>query len=75
MVHQLVSNPAYFWFMIIGIVAATFHFSNGLWSFFVHWGITVGARAQRLTTYVMMVLFIVLSGVGVAALVAFTHAA
>lgn len=75
MVHNLVSNPAYFWFMVIGIVAATFHFANGLWSFCVHWGITVGARAQRITAYVTMVIFVVLAGVGVDALIAFTHSA
>ncbi len=71
MVHNLVSNPAYFWFMLIGIVAATFHFANGLWSFLIHWGITVGARAQRVSAYVMMVVFVVLAGVGVTALFAF----
>ncbi|MCL6453704.1 MAG: succinate dehydrogenase cytochrome b558 subunit [Alicyclobacillus sp.] len=75
MVHELVSNPAYFWFMIIGVVAATFHFANGLWSFCIHWGITVGARAQRVTAAVTMVIFVVLAAVGVDAIVAFTHSA
>lgn len=75
MVHSLMVNPAYFWFMVIGIVAATFHFSNGLWSFAVHWGITVGARAQRVTAYVTMLVFVILAGVGIEALIAFTHAA
>lgn len=74
MVHNLVTNPAYFVFMIVGIVAATFHFANGIWSFLIHWGITVGARAQRVSAYVMMVVFVVLAGVGVAALVAFLQA-
>lgn len=76
MVHDLLTqNPAYFWFMVIGVVAATFHFSNGLWSFCIHWGITVGARAQRITAYVTMVLFVVLAAVGISSLVAFTHTA
>lgn len=75
MVHSLVTNPAYFWFMVVGIVAATFHFSNGLWSFGIHWGLTVGARAQRVTAWVTMIVFIVLAGVGVASLIAFTHPA
>lgn len=74
-VHQLMLNPAYFWFMIVGVVAATFHFANGLWSFAIHWGITVGARAQRVTSYVSMVIFVVLAGVGVSAIIAFTHSA
>lgn len=75
MVHELVSNPAYMTFMVIGLVSATFHFANGLWSFCIHWGITVGARAQKITAYVTIVLFIVLAGVGIASLVAFTSAA
>jgi succinate dehydrogenase / fumarate reductase cytochrome b subunit len=75
MVHNLVSNPLYFWFMVIGIVAATFHFANGLWSFCIHWGITVGQRAQRVTAYVSMLVFVVLASIGVSALVAFTHTA
>jgi succinate dehydrogenase / fumarate reductase cytochrome b subunit len=75
MVHNLVSNPAYFWFMIVGVVAATFHFANGMWSFCIHWGITVGARSQRITAYVTMLLFFVLAGVGVDSIIAFTHSA
>ncbi|UOF90226.1 succinate dehydrogenase cytochrome b558 subunit [Fodinisporobacter ferrooxydans] len=75
MVANIVTSPFAFWFMIIGIVAATFHFTNGLWSFFVHWGLTVGPRAQKISAYVMMVFFLIMSYVGVAALVAFTHQA
>ncbi|MCL6443591.1 MAG: succinate dehydrogenase cytochrome b558 subunit [Alicyclobacillus sp.] len=71
MVHNLMQNQAYFWFMIIGVVAATFHFANGLWSFCIHWGITVGARAQRITAYVTMVIFVVLAGVGIDAILHF----
>lgn len=75
MVHQQMSNPAYLWFMVIGVVAATFHFANGLWSFCIHWGITVGQRAQRVTAYVTMVIFVVLAAVGIEAIFAFTRAA
>lgn len=72
-VHNLVSHPFDFWFMLIGVVAATFHFSNGLWSFFVHWGITVGPRAQRISGVLMLALFVVLATVGVVSLYAFIH--
>jgi succinate dehydrogenase / fumarate reductase, cytochrome b subunit len=75
MVANLVSHPFTFWFMIIGIISASFHFLNGLWSFLVHWGITIGPRAQKVSAYVMAVLFLIMSYVGVAALVAFTHQA
>ena len=74
MMVELVNSPFGFWFMIIGTVSAVFHLANGLWGFFIHWGVTVGPRAQRVSAYVMMGLFVVLSAVGVAALNAF-HAA
>ena len=73
-VHTLLQSPFNFWFMVIGVVAATFHFSNGLWSFMVHWGITVGPRAQRVSGIVMLALFVILAGVGIDSLIAFVAA-
>jgi len=32
---------------VIGLAAACFHFANGIWSFCITWGITVGVKAQR----------------------------
>ena len=52
MMENIVSNPFMLWFYIIGIVSAVFHFANGLWSFFVSWGITVTPRSQQISTYV-----------------------
>jgi succinate dehydrogenase / fumarate reductase cytochrome b subunit len=74
MVVDVVSTPFGYWFMIIGTIAAVFHLANGLWGFLIHWGVTIGPRAQKVSAYVMMGLFVVLSAVGVAALNAF-HAA
>ncbi|HEU4962976.1 MAG TPA: succinate dehydrogenase cytochrome b558 subunit [Bacilli bacterium] len=74
MVVNVVSSPFGYWFMIIGVVAAVFHLANGLWGFFIHWGITVGPRAQRVSAYALMGLFVVLSAIGIRALQAF-HAA
>jgi len=31
----------------IGLAAACFHFANGIWSFCITWGITVGVKAQK----------------------------
>lgn len=72
-VHQLLQHPFNFWFMVVGVVAATFHFSNGLWSFGVHWGITVGPRAQRVSAIVMMTLFVILAAMGVDSLIHFVN--
>ncbi len=68
---DILSNPVMYWFYAVGIVAAVFHFANGMWSFLVSWGITVGPRAQQVSTYVWMVVFVLLSIVGIGALNAF----
>ena len=71
MMADIVSNPAMLWFYIICIVGAVFHFANGLWSFFVSWGITVSPRSQQISTYVTLGFFVVLSIIGVRAILAF----
>src|SRR5699024_3006098 len=50
--HIIFSNPLWMTAYLIGLISTVFHFSNGLWSFLVSWGITVGPRAQRVATYV-----------------------
>lgn len=71
MMHDILSNPAMRIFYALGILAAVFHFSNGIWSFLVHWGITVGPRAQRIATYFTLGVFVVVSFIGLRALSAF----
>jgi len=34
-------------FYIVGLWAACYHFANGIWTFCISWGITIGERAQR----------------------------
>lgn len=71
--HEMLTNPLYFVLYVIGVVAATFHFSNGLWAFLVSWGITIGPRAQRVSSYICMGIFVVMSILFVLALTAFTN--
>jgi len=59
-------------FYIVGVVSTIFHFANGLWSFFVSWGITVTPRSQQISTYVTMAIFVALTIVGIRAILAFT---
>lgn len=73
MMANILSNPGMFIFYLVGVIATIFHFCNGLWSFCVSWGITVTPRSQHIMTYVSIILFILLSIVGVRALVAFTN--
>lgn len=71
--HQILSNHIYFALYCIGIVAAVFHFCNGMWSFLVSWGITIGPRAQKVSTYVFMIAFVLISLVGILALTGFVR--
>ncbi|WP_042354859.1 succinate dehydrogenase cytochrome b558 subunit [Bacillus rubiinfantis] len=71
MMHEILSSPVMFGFYLIGIISAIFHFSNGLWSFMVTWGLTISPRSQVITTYVTMIVFVALSIVGVRTMFAF----
>ena len=68
---EIVDNPLMLAFYIVGIVSATFHLANGLWSFCVSWGITQSNRSQQIFTYISVVVFVILSIIGVAAIVSF----
>jgi len=59
--HEVVSNPTVFALYIVGVLAATFHFANGLWAFLVSWGITVGPRAQKISSNICMVIFVLVA--------------
>ena len=68
MMAEILSNPWMLGFYIVGVVSATFHLANGIWSFLVSWGITQSARSQQIATYVTLIIFLALSVVGVQAL-------
>jgi succinate dehydrogenase / fumarate reductase cytochrome b subunit len=54
---------------VIGVLSAAFHFSNGLWTFCITWGITVGERAQLLSRRIFYTLGAALSALGVATVI------
>jgi succinate dehydrogenase / fumarate reductase cytochrome b subunit len=70
---QLMKNPVTLTLYIIGVIAAVFHFSNGMWSFLVSWGVTVGPRAQYISTWVWGVVFVLVSYLGISSLLAFAN--
>ncbi|TFD92453.1 succinate dehydrogenase cytochrome b558 subunit [Jeotgalibacillus sp. R-1-5s-1] len=71
MMESILSNPWMLAFYIAGVVSTTFHFANGLWSFFVSWGITVSPRSQVISTYATMLVFVALTVIGIRAIFAF----
>ncbi|MDV2684841.1 succinate dehydrogenase cytochrome b558 subunit [Alkalihalophilus sp. As8PL] len=73
MMADILSSPFMLAFYILGVVAATFHFANGLWSFAVSWGLTVTPRSQKIATYVTIGIFLALTFVGIRAILAFIN--
>ncbi len=71
MMADILASPFMVAFYIAGVIAATFHLSNGLWSFLVTWGITQSPRSQHIVTYISIAIFLILSVIGVQAILAF----
>ncbi|MEZ0228925.1 MAG: hypothetical protein ACAI25_09885 [Planctomycetota bacterium] len=49
---------------LVGLLATAFHFANGLWSFCVTWGLTIGRKSQLITSYVTMAIFLGVAAFG-----------
>lgn len=71
MMAEIFSNPFMVAFYLVGVISTIFHFSNGLWSFAVSWGLTISPKSQKIMTYVTLIIFVLLSYVGVSAIFAF----
>ena len=71
MMAGILASPFMLVFYIVGVLAATFHLANGLWSFAVTWGIAQSPHSQKIVSYITIVVFLVLSVIGVQALLAF----
>lgn len=71
--HLILSNNFTFALYAIGVIAAVYHFSNGMWNFLVTWGITVGPRAQYVSTWVWTAVFVAVSYLGISSLFAFAQ--
>lgn len=69
--HEIFTNPVSVVLYTIGVLAAVFHFANGMWSFLVSWGITVGPRAQRISSYIWIGVFIIVSALFLLSIAAF----
>ncbi|GGH72850.1 succinate dehydrogenase cytochrome b558 subunit [Compostibacillus humi] len=73
LMEGILSNPIMFWFYIIGVISAVFHLANGLWGFLVSWGITQTPKSQRVATYATLIVFLVVSYLGVRTLIQFAY--
>ncbi len=68
---DVVSSPLVLVLYIIGIVAATYHFSNGIWTFLITWGLTISPKSQRVFSYITFGIFLVITYIGIRAIMAF----
>ncbi len=73
LMEDILSNPFMFWFYMIGVLSTTFHLANGLWGFFVSWGFLQSPRSQKVVTYGTLLVFVVVSYIGVRALIKFAY--
>ncbi|MFD4816914.1 succinate dehydrogenase cytochrome b558 subunit [Peribacillus butanolivorans] len=71
MMAEIFSNPFMIAFYLVGLISTIFHFCNGLWSFSVSWGLTVSPKSQKIMTYFTLIVFVLLSYIGVSAIFAF----
>lgn len=71
LVADIVDNPLWLVFYIVGILSTVYHFANGLWSFAITWGITQSDKSQKIMGYVSLLVFIVVSIIGIQAILAF----
>lgn len=51
-------------FYAVGVVAAVYHFSNGIWTALITWGVTLGHKSRRKAGFLCAVIGIVLSVLG-----------
>jgi succinate dehydrogenase / fumarate reductase cytochrome b subunit len=70
MAQQLL-NPWALAFMIVGVVASSFHLGVGMWNFLCKWGLAATVRAQRAAGQLGLVIGIVFSCVGVLIVLSF----
>lgn len=63
--HRMLSKPQFFAFYVLGILAVTYHFANGLWSFSITWGIVRSREAQQRFACLTLLIFLALAVVGI----------
>lgn len=63
-IREVLSNPSQLAILLIGGGATILHLANGLSTFLISWGITVGQRAQKFFAYGAVLVFLVFALMG-----------
>lgn len=53
----------------LGVICAVYHFANGIWSFLITWGVTIGPKSQRISGYACVVFGVILGVFGLGSLI------
>jgi succinate dehydrogenase / fumarate reductase, cytochrome b subunit len=72
-VAQQMRSPWAFAFMVVGVVATSFHLGVGIWNFLCKWGLAATVRAQRAAGQLGAAIGVVFSLVGVLIVVSFRY--
>jgi succinate dehydrogenase / fumarate reductase cytochrome b subunit len=67
----LMTDPLGYAAFLVGVLACVFHFTNGIWTFCITWGITVGQGAQRAARRAALALCVVMYVTALAIMMAF----
>jgi succinate dehydrogenase / fumarate reductase cytochrome b subunit len=70
-VQEHLSHPFILAFYILGVISTTFHFTNGLATGLITWGVTINGKSQAIASNLLLGIFIVLSGIGISTLMVF----
>lgn len=65
------ASPFMMGWYALGVIASAYHLANGIYTFCITWGITVGPKSQRVLNLITNAAFVGLSALGLFALVAF----
>jgi len=69
--HDFMMNPLYLSVYLIGTISCLYHLTNGIFTFCITWGITVGPRAQLMVNRACVAIFIAFSVMAVVTLLSF----
>jgi len=67
---EVLQTGSFVWY-VVGLLCASWHFSYGVWLFCAKWGVITGEKARKRFLAISMALFVLISGVGLASLMAF----
>jgi len=69
--HDFMMNPVFLIIYVIGTLSCLYHLTNGIFTFCITWGITVGPRAQTMVNRACVALFLAFSVMAIVTLISF----